>query len=132
METIKLDTHGLTPTDLAYVAGFVDGEGCLYTEKSNARLEITNTNPHILLWVASKFGGSIRICNKTTVNRRACWRYVALGSTATTICKLVAPWLKDKKRQAELLLKYSGYPKNSAMRQYINRELKDLKTMNYV
>ncbi len=58
--------------DLAYIAGLVDGEGCimitkenrLYTEAKHGyrfwlQVKITNTNKAVLEWVKDLFGGSV-------------------------------------------------------------------------
>lgn len=55
----------LSKTERAYLAGILDGEGCLSLGgRLNARyitptVQVTNTRYELLLWLHSRFGGSI-------------------------------------------------------------------------
>jgi hypothetical protein len=58
-------SHEWTETELAYLAGIIDGEGCftLHREKNSHRfasqLQIGNTDLRLLEWVKTRFGGSV-------------------------------------------------------------------------
>lgn len=137
-------------TDLAWIAGFFDGEGCvcIYRSKEapsqlrpNGRgrhvlnLTLTQNNKEILDWVASVFGGRVR-----SYRENICYRWYLCGrDKQRAFLYAVLPYLKLKKRQAELALEYldtvldakQGYSPTPndvlEIRQHILEEVKGLK-----
>src|SRR5215467_7363320 len=51
----------LTQYELGYIAGFFDGEGCVYYNGSHryCQVNIGQQNPAILNWIESRIGGSV-------------------------------------------------------------------------
>ncbi len=103
-------------TDLAYVAGIVDGEGCigLYLHQSKKRrpfyvLQVTvaNTNEWLIQWLKFSFGGSVhlRICDEPT-NCRPQWYWIIAAKKALEFLMLVSPYLRLKKPQAEIAVRF--------------------------
>jgi len=104
------------PSDLevAYLAGLIDGEGCLRIEKSGGKYRytphtptvcITNCNPSLILWVYRKFGGHL-YQKKNRGTFQVTWDIYWLGRKATELLEDVYPYLTAKKEQAELMLSY--------------------------
>lgn len=102
------------PEDLAYIAGFIDGEGTVSLKKNGIRwptvlpyILITNTNLEVLEWIQKilKCGG---IYSKRSNNEK--WReaFVLRFQTKETriILPLIYPFLRLKKRQAELIFEF--------------------------
>jgi len=99
-------------TDLAYLAGFFDGEGCITIDKLyNMRCEVGNTNEWIIKFFQFYFSGSgyrARRKIETTVF----WVWYVRGKDATKFLKMILPYLKLKRTEAELAIKFQAQ-KNS-------------------
>lgn len=130
-----MDLAGPKPTNewLAYVAGYIDGEGCLDAGSNGgtARVQISNTFPGVLKDIAEVFGGKVRSRPGWKVRHRANHYYLIHGEPAKTLCRLLLPYLREKRYQAELLLRLNDYPRRSAMRESILRRLKGAKRLEY-
>lgn len=102
----------------AYLAGIIDGEGCVTVNESKPNrknfsprfrlvLKITNTSEHLISWVHERFAGYIYLSHaigqhKATKN---CWTVSWMGGNAEEILKGCFPYLIVKKYQAELAFK---------------------------
>lgn len=96
---------------LAYVAGFVDGEGCLMINANGSvSLTIVNTSIRALQFVKSVLGVGTIDHRKQRVNK-AQWVYRAYGDDCICAVEKIMPFLIDKTEQAELLLEYRKIPK---------------------
>jgi len=99
--------------DWSYIAGFVDGEGSLMlspTPKSKwcpfqPRLRISNTNLDVIKWLQQKIGGFIKTREETN-NRKQIWYLVVNGTKLLPVLENMLPYLKVKKKHAELLIRY--------------------------
>lgn len=112
---IKIKKGRITiTTEVAYIAGFFDGEGCVRIKRSNQKgnsyhviAHITNTNKKILKYVESLFGGNTRKqergINKTIYN----W-YIT-SSEAVDFLRMLLPFLQEKKIQAELAIYFHDH-----------------------
>ena len=96
-------------TDIAYIAGFFDGEGCIRIKKASQGgssyyiwVAITNSNKGILDFVAEIFGGNVRQAERTT--NKIIYHYLVTSSEAIDMLKVLLSFLKEKKRQAELAI----------------------------
>jgi len=104
----------LQEIDKAYLAGIIDGEGCIQlVKKSNnhsfdARLSITNTNQDLLDWIYKRIGG-LYYKNSWTY-KQPTWKerhdLIFTNQKARSILHTVLPYLVIKKPQAELVLSY--------------------------
>lgn len=101
----------------AYIAGFVDGEGCISfrTRKKylTPSIEVTNCNPEVLRWLCSLFGGGVYLCKDMRPTRKLSYHWTTAGVKALNCIKIIYPYLKIKKPQAELVL---------SLRRYSNKE----------
>lgn len=106
----------LTPQQAAYLAGYVDGEGCIsanlrrYGTSIDGRLEIGSVSRQQLEQFKIETGvGSI--CTKKKRSKKAkrlhVWN-VSICSVASVLEQLL-PYLRLKKRQAELMLALAAY-----------------------
>lgn len=73
------------PTDIAYIAGLFDGEGCVSVRKWTTKkafqhtlyVSITNTDKKVLDWIQSQYGGGLCLARKRGDGRCSmncyCW-----------------------------------------------------------
>ena len=100
--------------DERYVAGFIDGEGCIRAELRNPRLGngvsvghrviliVANTHRPVLEAMQERWGGSIY---RRKNPGKVLWVWHTGGPTARAVLEDVLPYLVVKKEQAETALK---------------------------
>jgi hypothetical protein len=105
-------------TDVAWAAGFVDGEGCVSVCKSSrkgqplpyyrADLVVSNTVREPLDRLASLFGGRVVVTREAVGNRKRTfgWKTTGTAHTAEVLRELL-PWLTVKREQASLVVEFS-------------------------
>lgn len=99
-------THLATTQELAYVAGFIDGEGCLSIgANGSVSIGIVNTSKCTLDFVLKVLGTGVIQDRKQIVNKRQ-YVYRAYGENCMNIIKVILPYLIEKKDQALLLVEY--------------------------
>jgi len=115
----------ITDLDLAYIAGYVDGEGHIAIAKVSVdapsckraglkspqyrlRVEIANTTIQTLEWIQSLFGGPVvqSYHKKPNPRGKRCWRWCCGDGRAYRFLGTIAPFLRQKKPQAALALAY--------------------------
>ena len=95
--------------NIAYVAGFIDGEGCVSIGVAKKRyvcpnIQVSNTNLTVLKLFKEQFGGSIQNRLDKRKNRRPSWTWWIAANKALKVLEEVKPFLIIKKPQAEILL----------------------------
>lgn len=129
MGSPSLARAGGTLIDESYWAGYMDGEGCFqYT--STPMVQVGSTFPHVLIWLRDFYGGRLT-CMPSRDHKRHFYRWTITGPSCREMVRDVMPYLYEKRPQAEILLQAGQYPKQSAMRAYLKRELTTLKRTNY-
>jgi hypothetical protein len=120
-----METRWKDPVILAYAAGFLDGEGFIGISRSVPKPEwhnrarttryepsvvIVNTSHSVLMWFHETFGGNLasRTSQKAgaTGPRKDQWKWTVGNRMAADFLKAVAPYLKVKQRQAELVVAF--------------------------
>lgn len=101
----------LTPTQAAYIAGFLDGEGSviLYMRRDSVALRVSfsNTKLEPLNWIKEAVGmGSIIIKHHTNLKHRASAMYQLNSDAAAQLLKQVLPYLVLKHEQAEIAINF--------------------------
>ena len=98
-------------TEISYIAGFFDGEGCVRIKKANQGgnsyyiiAHITNTNQKILKKVQDYFGGNTRLQEKGV--NKGIYNWCITSSEASDFLKTLLPFLIEKKEQAELAIHF--------------------------
>lgn len=102
--------------EIAYLAGLIDGEGCIgfRLEKRKDRtnsylriiLTITMTNFEVLSEVHKQCGGYLgKYIDKRPQNRQQ-WRWAVGDKTAIAVLKQISPYLIVKKNQAKLAIAF--------------------------
>ena len=107
-------------TDLAYAAGFIEGDGSITIHRRRPCGEhrniihtlvliATNTDKRVLDWFKEEFGGYVYLSHKPHRNKphwrpRSSWRIAS--SSAEEVLKQILPYLKIKREQALLGLEF--------------------------
>jgi hypothetical protein len=105
-----------TETELAYFAGIIDGEGSFsLTQTRNSpnwctsQLAVANTDPRLMAWIKTRFGGSIKddlYRRNPRPRSKPMFRWVAAATDLATVVNAILPYLVLKREQAELFLAY--------------------------
>lgn len=107
--------------ELVYLAGFIDGEGCIglvpvqgygkrahnTTSSMQVRLSATNTNITPLNLCKKCFGGCITPHHKPERGRKDCWRWTLPSQKAINAILELRPYLRVKHKQADLIIEFS-------------------------
>lgn len=106
----------MTRTERAYLAGLIDGEGCIsmYWNNRNdglngstlSRLHIAMCAPGIIEWIKLRTGSGTIYTRRHT--RQAVWKDLSTitwtGKTAVEVLRQALPFLRLKKRQAHIFI----------------------------
>jgi len=104
--------------NLAYTAGIIDGEGCigiyaqLRTPKNKkgyqVRVSVNHTNGDLMHWLARTYGGKVYFEARNNPKWKHRWAWILTGKGVSVFLELIYPYLRLKKAQAELALKFQG------------------------
>ena len=146
-------------TDLAYLAGIVDGEGCISIVRSRSeyakvdgsrslryrmRVTIVSTTPKIIIACSETMNeiGVKHNVNSAAPDAPRKTRFnlcVSSISSAVSLLKAIYPYLKEKQNQADLIFKLSEMPvyptkigrgKNGIEVESLCKKLSSLKRVN--
>lgn len=112
--TENSDTVVPTIANLGYMAGFVDGEGCLYISRTpwhgriqyQLRLTCSQLNPAPLYLFQKFFGGRVSYEDKKRPTWRPIYKWEVRGSSAGKALRLFLPYLIVKKDEALVALEF--------------------------
>ncbi len=102
---------------LGYLAGLVDGEGYVALAKIRRpnrapeyclRLVIYNTNREILTQVQRSWGGTLSAVGQRHPRWKPSFAIIWTNAAAAELLRYLAPYLRIKSRQADLLLSYQN------------------------
>lgn len=98
----------MTDSDIAWAAGFFDGEGCItFMERSGRYYCSISTSQYYdgrsIIFFKILFGGRV---NQKLRNGAPLWTWTQYGKDALHTLSLVRPYLKRKDREADLLFEY--------------------------
>jgi len=100
------------PISLAYAAGIIDGEGCIYTRvvtyKSTCtylKLQVAMCSEVVIRWLSREFGGRVYITAPPSARHieRFIWQ-VQGRRRISSILRALLPYLKEKQKRAELAI----------------------------
>ena len=135
--------------DLAYAAGIIDGEGCIFIgrtwHKRDKRLthvlqvKVSMIDREALLWLRQNFGYRRKVLimeNRQTRGWNNVYTWHLTGAGAEKFLRKILPYLKVKRQQAKVALRFRELlslpgiklaAKNLARREQLCAELKALK-----
>ncbi len=123
-----------TPDSLfyAWLAGFVDGEGCFSIVRVTlasgrlsykASIAISNTFRPVLVEIASTLGyGAVNQAEKQTSLHKATNQYQITGPQALILCQYIRPFLRVKAAQADVFLRYPFNSRKGSVKGAISDE----------
>lgn len=114
-----------------YLAGYVDGEGCFRWNGSTVCAGVTNTYPWVLQVFREMWGGRIRNKQKAKRHHKQAYEWEVSGADAARFAKDIAPFLREKRRQADIVRDLMGFPKGSDQRSEGVSLLAELKRVEY-
>jgi hypothetical protein len=109
---MKLEYKILTKEEWSYIAGFIDGEGCITLtnpKKVNTRfvgeILIVNTNIFVLRWIKHRILGNLNKRKKQSPNHKTAYCLkISKREDIIRILDNIYPYLKIKDRQARIIL----------------------------
>ena len=128
MGTTESEATGPKPTDLAWAAGLLDGEGC-FSLTNTPYITVESITPGVITEMNRIFGGNCVALKRKTSRGNVVFRWRIYGQNALNVCRSTAQYLVDKKEQAHLLTRALYYPSNSAMRTALKRRISSLKRL---
>lgn len=109
----------LSDIDAAYIAGIIDGDGCIYVtavgpERSRTvypSVVVAMTHLGVIKWLQERLGaGTIKKHNTSTRRKNPHWkeqfRVQLVGRRAQLLCGKILPYLIVKKEQARLVCEF--------------------------
>lgn len=128
---------GMSKLELAYLAGFIDGEGTISLRKMQNGyyrpiLEIVNTDPFIIKYLQKYFWQKVTQCKNS---RQVPYMRVSLdGFGIAPFLEALTPYLIAKRIQARLLLRYIELRQKQEWRASPSEKMleiyHDIKTLN--
>ena len=138
----------INETSKSYIAGIVDGEGCIGiwkrepTSKSYAlKLKVKMNDYHSIKYIQKNFGGNIYISSGFLRNGKKYNGFYSIeyaSTKAAHILKLILPYLKVKKQQAQVAIKFNKlkqkHPTSKVLAQchQLHKKCKKLKTQFWI
>ena len=133
--------EGLGTAELAYLAGIIDGEGCVtITAHQNkyessksvspsfvAHVSVANTDVRLMDWLTSRLGGwvGLKRRNYPCSRQKPVYTWQLTSDRARAMLRIVRPYLVLKGAQADIVMATDRYlmPKKSCFKRRIPSEL---------
>jgi hypothetical protein len=108
----------LTTEELAYIAGFFDGEGSItihHNGKPSPRavspnhtlqVSIGNTDPQIIAWLHREFGGGFQVRKGGRDHHRPVAQWFLRAAKALPFLEAIQPFVRMKKRQVGVAIEF--------------------------
>lgn len=104
-------------TDLAYLAGLFDGEGCVHIRHNKRNdcpkgvqyqlmIRVAMASEHLCRLYQMSFGGRVYQCKKYKSYHKQLWQWVCSSRQAGDFLKAISPYLILKKSEAILGIKF--------------------------
>lgn len=110
----------LSETEVAYLAGLIDGEGCirLQAQRTNKGKYYSFTvsmsiamvcNPCPLPELHDKLGGTLSVWDRKKDGWKDCYRWALYGAKLVPLLQAILPYLKVKHKQCVLAIQYLNW-----------------------
>ena len=124
-------TKPLNETEIAYFAGYFDGEGCVNFNRHSLRVSISSCCPRSINRLDEAFGGrSSDGSYRDRPNARDYSRWVLHGEKALRFLHLIFPYSVEKRPQIKLALTYYDAVDKDEKAE-IRAQIAALKKVNY-
>ena len=109
----------MTETELAYIAGIIDGEGsiCLTIRRYPGGGTVSliacvgMTDPRVPKLLHEKFGGALFLRKPTSIKWKPAWAWSLTGDKALSFIEVIYPYLIIKREQADIAIAFQGIRK---------------------
>jgi|SRR3954471_9593594 hypothetical protein len=98
----------IQPTQWAYAAGFVDGEGCITSYRNSVsgyyyvRIRVGQRDREVLDWLKDHFGGRIWFRPHSGLSDKGSYTWGLECGAAKPFLRGIYPYMRVKKKQAKL------------------------------
>jgi len=123
-------------TDIAYLAGIVDGDGSISIAKCTRykgrcrywlQLNVTNCSKELVEWIKDRYGGTIQTKTPTTKGR-AIYRWCLANQNAEYLIEELVDYLIVKKDQAYVALEFRNtYGKTDYRQGGLSQDIIDMR-----
>ncbi|MBA7671600.1 hypothetical protein ES703_79759 [subsurface metagenome] len=137
---VTLELLGTNEREVAYIAGFFDGEGCVRIQEKlgrkrggvSLRTQIVNAFPEPLRLCQRIFGGKVKLI-RTRENWSDLYGWEIYARKAETFLAVILPYLILKREEATLGISFCAYRgTNSPQREILAEQIKSLKSRNRI
>lgn len=93
-------------TDLAYIAGIIDGEGCISFSRSNRRwsISIASTDQRLIEWI-HRMGGSVAGTDASWLGKKTVWQWSTVSQrNVLALLQAVEPYMIIKREKAAMTI----------------------------
>jgi hypothetical protein len=118
----------LSPTEAAYVAALLDGEGCIhsgYPDHGNNRLLciiVTMVHRPTIEWLKEKCGGLVYPHQSNQKPARTAWCWQVKAARSHALLKAVRPYMITKADEADVAIELAGTIWNNQVRGRVTEE----------
>lgn len=105
-------------TDFAYIAGYIDGDGCFYIGKYKPKnrlkhkyivsIVISSVNKHVLESFKKKFGGSVTLVKQEHDNCKALYHFSIAKRNTLKLARSIEPYLIEKKEECLTAIQFAS------------------------
>lgn len=114
---VVISFEHVASVDLAWLAGFMDGEGTIRISQGKSskglrkpnwqeRMEVVNTHLETILEIQKVFGGHFWVCTAKKKKWKTAYRLKWTQAETRGLLQSLIPYLRTKRRQAELVLAF--------------------------
>ena len=124
----------LSETDKAYLAGLIDGEGCIHLQRNQSKkspnynytatMFVGNTNAVIIDICKELNLGYIDYRKQINIKHKKAFVWRLTSNPCRALLPLILPYLRIKKQQSELLLEYLNLVAKANVRSFRSEYLK--------
>ena len=130
--------YSISKIDRAYIAGLIDGEGSIHMTRKvkygtyYAFITVGMSDKGVIEWLANQFGNKATEClymKKGSFKKtpKPIYRISLQGRRACLLCEILLPYLKVKKKQAEVLMEYPCDARISPGRKIYGSEINEIR-----
>lgn len=125
MSTKGNKIKNLSDLEKSYIAGFIDGEGCLTISRHPSKdgtknpykyspwISVTNTNLEVMVWLKDITGlGHISLKSFRNIRHKDAYHWAIWSNQAFQLLEVLQPFLKVKAPQCKLLLEFYKRKRN--------------------
>ena len=133
--------HKIKKTDIAWLAGILDGEGCIWIHKSppnpkkgeistkyylSVRISMAHKKTIFHIQKILKFGNSIKR-RKLKLHYQTQYAWEVASLQALAFLKLIYPYLVTKRKEAKIGMEFCQIPRISYMQQGLPKKILNLR-----